>query len=100
MTKPKGLTRLLLVAAVLLLTAGAVWSHSSADFALNWSTIAGGAGDSQATDYRVEGTIGQPLAHSVSTGAGYRVEGGFWPPFAGVQAPPPSQQLFLPLVVR
>jgi hypothetical protein len=99
MTKPKGLTRLLLVAAVLLLTAGAVWSHSSADFALNWSAIAGGAGDSQAADYRVEGTIGQPLAHSVSAGAGYRVEGGFWPPFTGVEAPPP-QQLFLPLVVR
>jgi hypothetical protein len=93
----------LLAAAVLLLSSGVVLSQSSADFGLNWSAIAGGSGYSFSSDYRVEGTIGQSLAHTdPSASAGYQVQGGFWPPFAGVQSPPPplDNQLFLPYVSR
>lgn len=93
--------RFFLLAAVLLLAGGTALSQSSADFTLNWSVIGGGGGDSSAAAYRVEGTIGQSAAHSESASSSYRVEGGFWPPFAGVDAPPPpGRSLFLPLVVR
>jgi hypothetical protein len=93
----------LLVTAVLLLSAGAVLSQSSASFNLNWSTIAGGTGYSWSADYRVEGTIGQPVAHTEpATSASYQVSSGFWPPFAGVESPPLplDNHLFLPYVSR
>jgi hypothetical protein len=85
---------LLFCTVMLLGGAGLVLSQSSADFQLNWTAVAGGGGDSQSADYRVEGTIGQSLAHSESTGGNYRVEGGFWLPFAL------DNQLYLPIVLR
>jgi hypothetical protein len=90
-----------LLAAILLLAGGTALSQGPADFTLDWSVIGGGGGDSSAAAYRVEGTIGQSLAHSQSSGSSYRVQGGFWPPFGGVDAPPlPGSSLFLPFVVR
>jgi hypothetical protein len=85
---------LLFCTAVLLLAGGAVLSQSSANFQLNWTTIAGGGGDSQSADYRVEGTVGQSLAHSESTSGSYRVEGGFW---FGASL---SRRLYLPVIVH
>jgi hypothetical protein len=96
-------TLLLLLTAVLLLGGGVVLSQSSTGFNLNWSTIAGGSGYSFSGDYRVEGTTGQSLAHTEpAASASYQVQGGFWPPFAGVQSPPPplDNRLFLPYVSR
>jgi len=87
-------------ATLLLLAAGGlVIGQSSTSFQLNWSTIAGGGGDSQSPDYRVEGTVGQALAHTEAASASYRLEGGFWLPFAGVKAPP-FKRLYLPVIVR
>jgi hypothetical protein len=92
----------LLATAVLLLSAGAVLSQSSASFNLNWSTIAGGTGYSWSADYRVEGTIGQPVAHTdPAASTDYRAASGFWPPFAGIESPdPPPYKLHLPYVSR
>jgi hypothetical protein len=87
--------------AVLLVNAGLVLSQSSANFQLNWTTVAGGASDSQSADYRVEATIGQPLAHTASTSSSYRVGGGFWLPFAGGPTLPSlDTHLYLPVILH
>jgi hypothetical protein len=91
----------LLLIAAMLLAGGTVLSQSSADFTVNWSVIGGGGGESATAGYRLEGTIGQSPAHSTSAGSNYRVEGGFWAAFSGVDAPSgPGGSLFLPLVVK
>lgn len=86
---------LLFCTAVLLVSAGLVLSQSSANFQLNWTAVTGSGGDSQSADYHVEGTIGQSLAHSESTGGDYRVEGGFWLPVTF-----DDQLLYLPIVLH
>jgi hypothetical protein len=84
----------LLATAVLLLSGGVVLSQSSANFNLNWSTMAGGGGESTSATYRVEGSIGQSLTELSSSGD-YRVQSGFWQ--AHIAEP---STIYLPLIMR
>ncbi len=69
--------RLLTGAVLLTLTAGVA---ATADFTLDWWTIAGG-GDLWTTGggFELSGTIGQPTAGTVLTGGNFTLAGGFWP---------------------
>ena len=48
------------------------------DYAIVWSTIDGGGGQSSGGPYTLTGTIGQPDA-AWSSGGQYELLGGFWP---------------------
>jgi len=55
---------------------GAVTAH--AQYAIDWSKIAGGGGTSTGGVYSVSGTIGQADAGGPLTNGQYSVTGGFW----------------------
>jgi hypothetical protein len=57
---------------------------ASAQYAIDWSTLDGGGGQSSGGIYTLAGTIGQPDA-ATSTGGAYTLQGGFWSAFAVVQ---------------
>lgn len=59
---------------------------SAQPYSMDWHSMDGGGGRSVGGSYAVEGTVGQPDA-GVHTGAGWRVEGGFWSAFAAVPSP-------------
>jgi hypothetical protein len=59
---------------------------TSAQYAIDWSTIDGGGGTSTGGVYSVTGTIGQPDAGTMS-GGNYTLQGGFWGVIAAVQTP-------------
>ena len=68
-----------------LLAAGVLNAH--AQYAINWSKIAGGGGlNSTGGVFAVSGTIGQPDASGALTGV-YSVTGGFWPGVTLLQTP-------------
>ena len=46
-------------------------------YEIDWYVIGSGGGESQSTNYQVNGTIGQPIV-GMSSSASYRVESGFW----------------------
>jgi len=55
---------------------------------LEWWTIDAGGGRSQGAGYQLTATLGQPDA-GTAVGAGYRLQGGFWPgPIQSVSLPP------------
>lgn len=104
---------LLLLAAVLLATAGAALTQSSDSFDLSWNVIAGGGGRSASSSYEVRGTIGQPLAGlPPSASAHYAVKSGFWagapletPTLEPTPTPPPTLEpetweLYLPAIAN
>lgn len=52
---------------------------SGSSYTLEQTVIAGGGGTSAAgTGYRIDGTIGQPLAGATSTNIPFTVQSGFW----------------------
>lgn len=51
---------------------------AKAEYAIEWSTIDGGGGQSTGGQYVLMGTIGQPDA-AYSAGGPYELLGGFWP---------------------
>ena len=69
------------------MTAG-VRPQSGGTFVIEKSVIAGGGQQSANGNYTVTGTIGQPLAGTLSSGATYSLRGGFWAaqPFAPTAA--------------
>lgn len=70
--------------ALLLSDARAIFAQTGGTYNLSHSVIAGGGEKSTSAVYQVEGTIGQPVAGTVSTGtnpttnAPYSLRGGFW----------------------
>ena len=56
---------------------------ANAQYAIAWSTLDGGGGQSSGGAYTVAGTIGQPDA-ATSSGGAYTLQGGFWSTFASV----------------
>jgi hypothetical protein len=89
------------LAAVSLLVPSVALSQSSDDYKIGWFATAGGGGSSAGATYRVQGTVGQSIAHTApATGGGYRVQGGFWAPFAGGEPPTLDFRVFLPLVTK
>jgi len=51
---------------------------TSAQYAIDWSTIDGGGGTSTNGQYSVSGSIGQPDAGLTMTNGQYSLTGGFW----------------------
>ena len=89
--------RVLLFAGLTLLFTLPVLAQSGGELDLSWNTIDSGGGTfSSGGSYTLGGTIGQPDAGGM-TGGAYTLSGGFW---AGQAAPPPppSYDLFLPLI--
>jgi len=89
--------RVLLFAGLTLLFTLPVLAQSGGELDLSWNTVDSGGGTfSSGGSYTLGGTIGQPDAGGM-TGGAYTLSGGFW---AGQAAPPPppSYDLFLPLI--
>ena len=57
-----------------------VVTAAAQNYAINWSTIDGGGGESSGSDYTIQATIGQPDAGALS-GSDYFLSGGFWHTF-------------------
>ncbi len=98
-------TSLGLVAATLLLILTVALAQSATGFRIDRFVIAGGGGDLTSASYRLQGTLGQSIAHSEPAVSGsYRVQGGFWPPPAADAPPgtptPSDHRIYLPLVFR
>ncbi len=89
------LRSILLFALTLLLTLP-VLAQSGGELDLSWNTVDSGGTFSSGGSSTLGGTIGQPDAGTL-TGGAYTLSGGFW---AGQAAPtpPPSYDLFLPLI--
>jgi hypothetical protein len=84
---------LALLLALAMLLSAVSFASGVASFDLSWNTIDGGGGSSQAGQYSLSGTIGQPDAGVLSSSP-YLLQGGFW---GGV---PPVFWIHLPLVVK
>jgi hypothetical protein len=91
--------RIALIVALLaaLVLAPAALAQVSADYALGWNLISGGGGLSTGTNYRITGSIGQPVTGVAQSGA-FRLETGYW--FRASLPPLPQQFIYLPCVTR
>src|SRR5688572_565991 len=58
---------------------------ATAQYAIDWSTLDGGGGQSSGGAYTLTGTIGQPDA-AVASGGSYTLQSGFWSAVAVVPA--------------
>jgi hypothetical protein len=83
-----------IVLLVLTLMASPALAQSGGDYALSWSTVDGGGGESAGGDFRLRGTVGQPDAGAMS-GSNYRLGGGFWGGGAATE-----YGIYLPLLLR
>ncbi len=72
------LRRLLLPAAIALVSLGAIAQSSGGDYRVRKSVIAAGSATLQAGAYRATATAGQAEPGTLSGGS-FRVQGGFWP---------------------
>jgi hypothetical protein len=87
---------LMILAPVAMLFAISLASAQSGEVDLAWATIdGGGAVSTDGTQYSLSGTIGQPDAGSMSSGA-YTLTGGFWRGAVGSGAP--ASLVYLPLI--
>jgi hypothetical protein len=82
----------LLVATIL--AAGAARAQTGGGYALNWSTIDGGGGNSAGGGYQLAGTAGQPDAGTTLSDGVYSLSGGFWGSAAT------GTRVYLPLTQR
>ena len=62
----------------LFLCVSAVFSQSGGAFTITKSVIAGGGGRASGGTFTVDGTIGQSLAGTSSTGGAFTIISGFW----------------------
>ena len=89
--------RVLLFGGLTLLFALPVLAQSGWELDLSWNTVDSGGGTfSTGGSYALGGTAGQPDAGILTSGA-YTLSGGFWAGQAALP-PPPSYDLFLPLI--
>jgi len=63
--------------SIILVLLFAAITAAAQNYAINWSTIDGGGGDSGGGGYSLRGTIAQPDAGAMS-GSGFSLTGGFW----------------------
>lgn len=68
---------LVAAAAITIAAATAVFAQAGGGYDLSWSKLTGGGGTSSAGSYTLHGSIGQPMAGTVS-GSGYVIDNGFW----------------------
>lgn len=69
-------------------------AQTGGPYDLRWHTIDGGGGGGSGGPYRLDGTIGQPDAGTMS-GADYLLQGGFWPQGIACIVDLPDLSLFL-----
>ena len=67
----------LLAVVILMVLVTPALAQSGGPYALTWFTVDGGGGESVASPYTLNGTIGQPDP-GAPRGGGYTLEGGFW----------------------
>ncbi len=72
------------IATVVLAAVHLSLAQSGGNFEMTKSVIAGGGGASSGGDFRIDGTIGQSLAGTTSSGGGFQLTSGFW---GGTAAP-------------
>ena len=83
-------TRIFSIAVTFVLGAFSIAAQTSGAYDLSHNTLAGGGEMQSAGDrFRVDGTVGQRLAGSVSTGSQFSLHGGFW--FRNQLAPTAAQ---------
>jgi hypothetical protein len=90
---------IILIPIILILLAGAASSQaqSGGGYDLTWNTVeGGGATFSTGGSYSLGGTIGQPDAGLMSSGA-YTLASGFW---GGAPLSNSNYNIYLPLIVR
>jgi hypothetical protein len=87
----------ILIFALLLLIANIIQAQTGGGYDLYWNTIdSGGYTFSTGGGYQLGGTIGQPDAGVLSSGA-YTLIGGFWSEIGQVLA---QFQIYLPLIKK
>jgi hypothetical protein len=84
----------LAIVLALALFGGALAAGQAFSPTISWWTVDNGGGQSSATGYTLNGTIGQPDAGPLMTGGAYSLSGGYWSSSA------PSTGLYLPLMLR
>lgn len=89
-TFPGLLVKLLVLLACLACLATVTWAQGSTTYALSWWTVDAGGGSGSNGAYSLVGTLGQPDAGTLSSGA-YTLKGGFW---GGIL---PELRLYLPI---
>ncbi|MGH9948332.1 MAG: hypothetical protein ACRD6X_14210, partial [Pyrinomonadaceae bacterium] len=67
-------------------------AQSGGDFVVSKSVIAGGGGRTAGGTFTVDGTVGQSLAGTTSTGGSFNLQSGFWA--GGANAIPGVSTLF------
>ena len=75
-----------LATTIAFLLAAAVTVARAQNYAIDWSTIAGGGGTSTAGVYTVTGTIGQADVGRLNS-SDFTIDGGFWSIVAAIQEP-------------
>src|SRR5829696_7675438 len=65
-------------AVMVFLSAIAAATQSGGTFEIKQSVIASGGGNASGGGFSMDGTIGQAVAGTGSTGAGFSLESGFW----------------------
>ena len=92
---------ILILICLIALALSSIALAETADYTLSWWTVDGGGGASGGGDFVVAGTIGQPDAGELMSGAPYSMQGGFWPGFDVIPVPPPDDNfIYLPVALR
>lgn len=61
----------------MVLIIGLIIKAGGQTYKIDWYVIGSGGGSSQSSNYRINGTVGQPIIGS-ATSANYQVDAGFW----------------------
>ncbi len=70
--------RILSTAVVMIIAFGAIAAQSGGTFTITKSVIAGGGGRTAGGTFTVDGTIGESVAGTTSTGSTFSLTSGFW----------------------
>jgi hypothetical protein len=66
------------LAAISTITSALTPSGEPPSYHMSWHTVDGGGGTSAGATFALEGTIGQPDAGPMMSGAAFELTGGFW----------------------
>ena len=88
--------RIIVIILALFTLASAALAQASTNYDLSWHVIAGGGGRMEGENHSVLGTIGQPVAGTMSS-SGHTLDSGFWGRSATVGQ---EYEIYLPLVLR
>ena len=84
------------ITVALFALASVALAQASANYDLSWHVIAGGGGRMEGGNHTVLGTIGQPMAGTMS-GSDHTLDSGFWGRSATIGQ---EHDIYLPMVLR